>query len=113
MVKRPRIASKPTPPPAADGWVKGGGIDPEIQMSPTPAPAPAPSPETEPEPGTAPQAKGLSAMEEKGKAYPHRISFDTDKAQYKRLKRASFEDERSMNEILREAVEDWLRVRNY
>jgi hypothetical protein len=84
-----RIAAKPTtPPPAADNWVSSGGLDPEIQ--------PAPAPE----------------LETKGKPYPHRISFDTTKEQYKRLKKACFEEERSLNDAIREAVEDWLKTRN-
>ena len=99
MVKKPqrRIASKPTPPPAADEWVSSGGVDPEVQQS-----VPSPS-EPEPEP----------EQEEKGKTFPHRISFDTDTPQYKRLKRAAFEENRAMNEILREAVEDWLEIHKH
>ena len=53
------------------------------------------------------------ASKDEGKAYPHRISFDMASAQYKRLKWASFDSEQSMNEILREAVEDWMKVRDY
>jgi hypothetical protein len=66
-----------------------------------------PTAETEVEPE--PQAQQM----EKGKPFPHRISFDTDKQQYKRLKRASFEEERSLNDILREATEEWLKMHNY
>lgn len=50
---------------------------------------------------------------DEGKAYPHRISFDMASAQYKRLKWASFDSEQSMNEIIREAVEDWMKARDY
>lgn len=50
---------------------------------------------------------------EKPKTYPHRISFDMDTAQYRRLKRAAFECEQPMNEILRDALEDWLSARQY
>jgi len=97
MVKRNRIARKPTTPPAAaDQWIKSGGVDPEVQ--------PASTPEPEPEP---------VAPIEQSKPFPHRISFDTTKQQYKRLKRASFEEERSLNDILREAVEEWLNAHNY
>lgn len=93
MVKRKRIAGKPgQPPPEADSWVKSGGTDPEVQTPPE---------SEQPEP------------EDKGKPYPHRVSFDMASPQYKRLKRAAFEEERSMNEILREAVEDWMNTRNY
>ena len=97
MVKKPqrRIASKPAPPPAADEWVSSGGVDPEVQQS-----VPSPS---EPE----------QEQEEKGKTFPHRISFDTDTPQYKRLKRAAFEEDRAMNEILREAVENWLEIHKH
>lgn len=100
MVKRPRIASKPTtPPPAADAWVNSGGIDPEVKPTP-------PEPET-------PQEKPPEQAEKTGKAFPHRISFDMSSPQYKRLKRAAFEEERPMNEVLREAIEDWLKARGY
>ena len=97
MVKKPqrRIASKPAPPPPADEWVSSGGVDPEVQQS-----VPSPS-EQEQE------------QEEKGKTFPHRISFDTDTPQYKRLKRAAFEEDRAMNEILREAVEGWLEIHKH
>jgi hypothetical protein len=100
VVKRPLIAKKPTvnSTPDADNWVSSGGIDPEI-----PAPAPPVVLESPPAPESPPQAK----------PYPHRISFDMSSAQYKRLKRASFESELSMNEILRSAVEAWLRSSDY
>ena len=92
MVKRPKIARKPTTPPAAaEDWVKSGGLDPEVQSTP----------ESQPTDG------------EKKKPYPHRISFDTDTQQYKRLKKASFEQEQSLNDILREAVENWLKAQGY
>lgn len=93
MVKRPKIARKPTTPPAAEDWVKSGGLDPEVRSIPAPEPKP-------------------TEVENK-KPYPHRISFDTDTPQYKRLKKASFEAERSLNDILREAVENWLKARGY
>jgi hypothetical protein len=102
MVKRQRIASRPnTPPPEADQWVSEK-LDPEIKspivpVSATPEPSPAP---------TAP-------TKEKGKAFPHRISFDTDADQYRRLKRAGFESDRALTDIAREAVEDWLKARDY
>ena len=97
MVKKPqrRIASKPSPPPAADEWVSSGGVDPEVQ--------PSISSPQEPE-------QQESQREGKDKPFPHRISFDTDTPQYKRLKRAAFEEDRAMNEILREAVEAWLEM---
>lgn len=103
MVKRQRIARKPpTPPAAADAWVSSGGLDPETSQAPKAEPSAAPTPPAIPTP-----------LEEKGKAYPHRISFDMETPQYKRLKRASFEEERPMNEILRDAVEAWLKTRDY
>lgn len=105
MVKRPLIAKKPEPisSSSADSWVNSGGIDPEIQsetmpeveVSVTPAPAKAVEPKLEPD---SPE-----------KQFPHRISFDMNKEQYKRLKLASFELERPMNEILRDAVEACLQ----
>lgn len=107
MVKRPRIASKPTTPPAiADSWVKSGGIDPEIQQPEVTPSQAAPTPEPTPQPE-------LPTEENKGKPYPHRISFDTTKEQYKRIKRACFETERSLNDAIREAVEAWLQEKGY
>ena len=94
MVKRNRIARKTTPP-SPDQWVQEGGIDPEAQQqstSPTP-PAPAPA--------------------EDKKKYPHRISFDMDPDQYKRLKWAAFDSGQAMNAILREAIEEWMQSRSY
>lgn len=93
MVKPGRkIARKPTTSPAAaENWVKSGGLDPEVQ--------------------SAPESKPTDA--ENKKPYPHRISFDTDTQQYKRLKKAGFEKERSLNDILREAVENWLKAQGY
>lgn len=105
MVKRKRIAGRPGQPPIeADSWVRSGGTDPEVQSITEREPREpiAPTPTTEPE--TEPT---------KGKPYPHRVSFDMASSQYKRLKRAAFEEERSLNDVLREAVEDWLKLRNY
>ena len=100
--KKRRIARKPsTPPPEADRWIEQGGVDPEATKPTEPTPAPAPK-EPEPEPA-----------KDEAKTYPHRISFDMETAQYKRLKWASFDSDRSMNEILREAVEDWMKARDY
>jgi len=50
---------------------------------------------------------------DKGKAYPHRLSADFDTAQYKRLKWASFDTGEPMTNILRDAVEAWLKARGY
>ena len=102
MVKKQgsRIARNPKIQAAAkkaDEWISQGGIDPET------------SPETNKQPINKPDAES----EDKGKKYPHRISFDLDKAQYKRLKWASFDSERTMNEILREAIEEWMKERSY
>lgn len=90
--KRSRIASKPkSAPPAADAWVSQGGLDPEAKKGTAESPPASPL-----------------ATANKGKKFPHRLSFDMETAQYKRLKRAAFESDRPMNEILRETVEDWL-----
>ncbi len=91
MVKRDRkIAPKPaTPPPAADAWVTSGGLDPETASPRTEPPKPA------------------------GKPYPHRVSFDMATEQYKRLKRACFEEDRSLNDAIRQAVEEWLKAKDY
>ncbi len=70
--------------------------------SPQPSqPTPPPQPETPP--------VQPSIEEEKPRKYPHRVSFDMETKQYKQLKRAAFEGDRPMNEILREAVDKWLR----
>lgn len=98
--KRSRIAKKPpTIPPIADAWVTEAGLDPELQSPPPPSEPPSVEP--------------AEASDKKGKPYPHRVSFDMATQQYKRLKRASFETDQSMNELLREAVEAWLKARDY
>ena len=98
--KKRRIARKPsTPPPEADRWIEQGGVDPEATKPAEPPPTPAP-PKPEPE-------------KDEAKTYPHRISFDMASPQYKRLKWAAFDSDRSMNEILREAAEDWMNARDY
>lgn len=91
MVKRKsKIAGNPKKVTAdAEAWVNEAGTDPEITIP----------------------AKTDKSTE--SKKYPHRISFDMDKAQYKRLKYAAFDSERSMNKILREAVEEWMKARDY
>jgi hypothetical protein len=98
--KGPRLQSKkPTAPPQeAESWINKGGVDPESSKhvsTETSAKATTETPKTE------------------GKPYPHRISFDMSTAQYKRLKFAAFDRDRTMNEILREAVEDWMKAREY
>jgi len=93
MVKQQRSRISKPPVVAADNWVSSGGIDPEIQSSPAPLVA-------QPE-------------EVQGKPYPHRISLDLSEEQYERLKLASFKLKRSMNEILREAADSWLKAANY
>jgi hypothetical protein len=103
--KRPKIAKKPTTP-NPDSWVSEGGIDPEIQSSTSPK-----SETTLPAPST--NEKEPKSDKENEKTYPHRISFDMDSSQYKRLKWASFNSECPMNSILREAVEEWMKARNY
>ncbi|OKH11173.1 hypothetical protein [[Limnothrix rosea] IAM M-220] len=101
VAKKSRIASNPknkTTTSNADKWINEGGTDPEIV-----------TPESQ---GTPPKrAKDEKSSTEK--KYPHRISFDINKAQYKRLKYAAFDGDRSMNEILREATEEWMKARGY
>ena len=95
--KKSRISKKPTTPvPDPDNWVQQGGTDPEVVPVATPSLTPTPAPEVKDK-----------------KTFPHRISFDMDTPQYKRLKYAAFDSNRTMNEILREAVEDWMISRDY
>lgn len=100
MVERKRrIAGKPnrqSPPPAADQWVNEQ-VDPEVSG----------------QVATDSSEQVTNDPKEEGKAYPHRISFDMATPQYKRLKWAAFDSDQSMNEILREAVENWMQARNY
>ncbi len=108
MVKRPLIAKNPgaTTNPSADSWVNSGGIDPEIQSVVTPFVEVAAIPAaTAVEPKLEPDSSE--------KQFPHRISFDMSKEQYKRLKLASFQLERPMNEILRDAIEACLQSSGY
>lgn len=93
IAKKPQTQSLPNP----DSWVSEGGVDPEIESLTPPVKK---------------EDKAVEATENK-KTYPHRISFDMDAAQYKRLKWASFDSETPMNSILREAVEEWMKSRNY
>ena len=93
--KRRKIAKKPQAQSSPDSWVSEGGIDPEIKL---------PS-------SVSDSVDNKEKVQEK--AYPHRISFDMDSSQYKRLKWASFDTSRPMNSILREAVEEWMKSRNY
>jgi len=62
----------------ADQWTQKGGLDPEL---------------------TEPVTKDV-------KKYPHRLSLDLDTATYKRLKLKAFQEERSMNEVIRELIEN-------
>ncbi|MBF2088494.1 MAG: hypothetical protein IGR90_06250 [Synechococcales cyanobacterium K32_A2020_035] len=71
--------------------------------------SPQPSQTTLPPQLETPPQERTSIEEEKPRKYPHRISFDMETKQYKQLKRAAFEGDRPMNEILREAVDKWLR----
>ena len=107
--KRRKIAKKPQTPPESnpDSWVSSGGIDPEISTSTDLVEEKGKGTEKE-----AVDSSTAKATENK-KTYPHRISFDMDAAQYKRLKWASFDSETPMNSILREAVEEWMKSRNY
>lgn len=110
--KRPSFPAKVTPsslPPEADAWANAGGKDPEFQQEVEhPQPPTAPPETSQPVPELPPNEPGKVARK-----FPHRISFDMDTPQYKRLKRASFDSDRPMNEVLREAVEDWLKRQGY
>ncbi len=103
--KRRKIAKKPQTPaqPNPDTWVTEGGVDPEI-VPPVKEETKKIEKKIE---ATTPEKP------ESEKTYPHRISFDMESTQYKRLKWASFDSERPMNSILREAVEEWMSSRNY
>lgn len=103
IAKKPQTSSLPNP----DSWVSEGGVDPEIESS-TP---PINKKSEDVEKKTA--LSSTSTAQENKKTYPHRISFDMDAPQYKRLKWASFDSETPMNSILREAVEEWMKSRNY
>lgn len=102
VAKKSRIARNPKSnpmPQAADEWINKGGTDPELTTNEVVSP-----PLSQPE---------ASEDKQQGKKYPHRISFDMASAQYKRLKYAAFDGDRSMNEILREAAEEWMKARDY
>lgn len=102
IAKKPQTSNKPNP----DAWVTEGGVDPEIE-----------TPVSVVEEKTKKVEKKIEVStpekSENEKTYPHRISFDMEGPQYKRLKWASFDAERPMNSILREAVEEWMKSRNY
>ena len=112
--KRRKIAKKPQTQ-NLDSWVTEGGVDPEIESFILPDKVESVVPPTKEK--TKEVAKkavpSTSEKSESEKTYPHRISFDMESPQYKRLKWASFETERPMNSILREAVEEWMSSRNY
>jgi hypothetical protein len=94
--KKSRITRKPAPKPeAVEGFLEQLGTDPESTLAKTTPPPVA------------------TDDEGKGKAFPHRLSADFTTEQYKRLKRAGFETGQPMTTIVREAVEDWLRAREY
>ncbi len=69
--KRGKIAKLPQAQSDPDSWVSDGGLDPEINLS----------------------SSDSVADDEKvqEKTYPHRISFDMNSSQYKRLKLSSYE----------------------
>ena len=103
IAKKPQTQSKPNP----DSWVSSGGVDPEISTSTDTV-----KNDTKKVDKKAIKNSAIETTENK-KTYPHRISFDMDATQYKRLKWASFDSETPMNSILREAVEEWMKSRNY
>jgi len=99
--KKRRIARNPKskiPSQKADEWINQGGIDPEISTS---------------QPSSEQSKEEVGTGKSVSKKYPHRISFDLSDAQYKRLKWSSFDSNRPMNVILREAVEEWLKAHDY
>ena len=104
--KRRKIAKKPQTQTDPDSWVTEGGVDPEIESSITPV-------KEKNQEVKEVVSSSRSEKSENEKTYPHRISFDLDNSQYKRLKWASFKSERPMNSILREAVEEWMKSRSY
>ena len=103
IAKKPQTQSLPNP----DSWVSSGGIDPEIKSSTDTV-----KNDTKKVDRKAIKDSAVEAIDNK-KTYPHRISFDMDAPQYKRLKWASFDSETPMNSILREAIEEWMKSRNY
>lgn len=103
IAKKPQTQSLPNP----DNWVSEGGVDPEIKSSTDTV-----KNDTKKVDKKALEDSAVETAENK-KTYPHRISFDMDTAQYKRLKWASFDSETPMNIILREAVEEWMKSRDY
>ncbi|MGL5938833.1 MAG: hypothetical protein ACRC2S_00370 [Waterburya sp.] len=117
--KRRKIAKKPPTQsfPDPDSWISSGGVDPEIKTSldkneevEKKVVSSSNEKATERTPDGAQRAFSVSSNK---RTYPHRISFDMDASQYKRLKWASFDSESPMNNILREAVEEWMKSRGY
>ena len=102
--KRRKIAKKPQTGLTPDNWVADGGLDPEINSSGGATTLVSEKVTEKPVPQT---------KETGEKSFPHRISFDLGKSQYKRLKFASFDGDRPMNSIIRGAVEEWMSSRNY
>lgn len=107
MVERKkRITRKPQPKPEeVEALLSELGTDPEASKQ-VPTSAREQVSPTQAEPLQEPDKS-------QGKAFPHRLSADFDAGQYKRLKWAGFDTGRPMTEIVREAVEDWLKARGY
>lgn len=103
IAKKPQTQSLPNP----DNWISKGGVDPEIESSTSLVEEDSKKVEKK-----AVSSSTVQTTDNK-KTYPHRISFDLDAPQYKRLKWASFDSETPMNSILREAVEEWMNSRDY
>ena len=103
IAKKPPTQSKPNP----DSWVSEGGVDPEIKSLTSPTNEKSKDVEKKT------VSSSTKGAQENRKTYPHRISFDMNASQYKRLKWASFDSESPMNSILREAVEEWMKSRDY
>lgn len=100
--KRRRIASKPTtPPPAADAWVTGGGIDPEI---------PRINVQTS-EHSDVEISKQLGVSTSKSKSssagYKRTTLYLTNEL-HRRLKKAGLHLELEMSDIAEQAIAEWL-----
>lgn len=96
--KRSRIARKPPPPPSADAWVSGGGIDPEVV---TP----------QPEHSDAQTSKHLNTSTPQGKSSRKdykRTTVYLPAEMHKRLKLAALQQGMEMSAIVEQAVDAWM-----
>lgn len=58
-----------------------------------------------PEPSAPNQKSPISESLKKPKRYPHRISFDITEEMYEQLRERAFKTRRTMNDIIRSAIE--------